>query len=67
MLKTEIILDEVIKWIDSNLDKPLRIDDVAARAGYSKWHLQRIFTSVKKQTWVNISEARKFLLPLKIS
>ncbi|WP_420809733.1 helix-turn-helix domain-containing protein [Entomohabitans teleogrylli] len=39
-------MEEITHWIDSNLDKPLRIEDVAIRAGYSKWHLQRIFTQV---------------------
>lgn len=47
MLRTEYIIDEITQWIDSNLHKPLKIEDVAARAGYSKWHLQRIFVQVK--------------------
>lgn len=34
---------ELISWIEDNLDKKLALDDVASRAGYSKWHLQRIF------------------------
>lgn len=48
MFKTEDIIDEISQWIDSNLHKPLRIEDVAARAGYSKWHLQRVFFQVKR-------------------
>ncbi len=48
MFRTEDIIDEIIQWIDSNLHKPLKIEDVAARAGYSKWHLQRIFVQVKE-------------------
>lgn len=47
MFRTEDIIDEIIQWIDSNLHKPLKIEEVAARAGYSKWHLQRIFVQVK--------------------
>lgn len=47
MFKTEDIIDEITQWIDSNLHKPLKIEDVAARAGYSKWHLQRVFVQVK--------------------
>lgn len=47
MLRTEGIIDEITLWIDSNLHKPLKIEDVAARAGYSKWHLQRLFVQVK--------------------
>jgi AraC family multidrug resistance transcriptional activator len=48
MFRTEDIIDEITQWIDSNLHKPLKIEDVAARAGYSKWHLQRIFVQVKE-------------------
>jgi AraC family multidrug resistance transcriptional activator len=48
MFRTEDIIDEITKWIDSNLHKPLKIEDVAAWAGYSKWHLQRIFVQVIK-------------------
>lgn len=48
MLRTEYIIDEITQWIDSNLHKPLKIEDVAARAGYSKWHLQRIFVQIKE-------------------
>lgn len=43
MVKLEHVIDEIISWIDTNIHKPIRIDDVAARAGYSKWHLQRVF------------------------
>lgn len=48
MLRTEYIIDEITQWIDSNLHKPLKIEDVAARAEYSRWHLQRIFVQVRK-------------------
>ena len=47
MFRTEDIIDEITQWIDSNLHKTLRIEDVAARAGYSRWHLQRVFVQVK--------------------
>lgn len=48
MFRTEDIIDEITQWIASNLNKPLKIEDVAARAGYSRWHLQRIFLQVKE-------------------
>lgn len=48
MFRTEDIIDEITQWIDSNLHKPLKIEDVAARAEYSRWHLQRIFVQVKE-------------------
>ena len=45
-LATQVI-DTLVEWIDENLHQPLRIDEIARRAGYSKWHLQRLFYSIK--------------------
>lgn len=44
-MQKSVILD-IQTWIDNNIDKPLRINDVAHRAGYSKWHLQRLFHQI---------------------
>lgn len=46
MFKTEDIIEEITDWIDRNIHQSLKIEDVAARAGYSKWHLQRVFVQV---------------------
>lgn len=43
------IIRDLLFWLESHLDKPLAIDNVAARAGYSKWHLQRMFKEVTGQ------------------
>ena len=48
MDQTNIIRD-LLRWIDDNLDKPLSLDNVAAKAGYSKWHLQRMFKDITDQ------------------
>lgn len=48
MDQTNIIRD-LLAWLDSNLDKPLSLDNVATKAGYSKWHLQRMFKEVTGQ------------------
>ena len=40
------VIDTIVEWIDDNLHQPLRIDDIA-HAGYSKWHLQRLFLQYK--------------------
>ncbi|HAX4915896.1 TPA: helix-turn-helix domain-containing protein [Escherichia coli] len=45
MSTPENIVDDIISWIDNNLDKKLHIDQVAAHAGYSVWHFQRIFSA----------------------
>ncbi|RNM06336.1 helix-turn-helix domain-containing protein [Dickeya undicola] len=42
---------DLIGWIENHLESPLMINDVTAKSGYSKWHLQRIF---KKETGVSL-------------
>lgn len=37
------VIKEIVEWIDTRLDQPLRIEDVARYSGYSKRHLQRLF------------------------
>jgi AraC family multidrug resistance transcriptional activator len=46
MDRHDIIIQDLVTWIDDNIKQPLKIDDVAARAGYSKWHLQRMFQRI---------------------
>ena len=41
------IIRDLLSWLEGHLDQPLSLDNVAATAGYSKWHLQRMF---KKET-----------------
>ncbi|EMB4323382.1 MDR efflux pump AcrAB transcriptional activator RobA [Pluralibacter gergoviae] len=40
------IIRDLLSWIEEHLDQPLSLDNVAAKAGYSKWHLQRMFKDV---------------------
>lgn len=40
------IIKDLIDWLENNLDKSLSLDRVAAKSGYSKWHLQRMFRQV---------------------
>lgn len=65
MFRTEDIIDEITQWIDSNLHKPLKIEDVAARAGYSKWHLQRIFVQVREVSLGKYIKDKKLRLAAK--
>lgn len=58
MDQTNIIRD-LLRWLDQNLDKPLSLDNVAAKAGYSKWHLQRMFKDVTKQAIGSYIRARR--------
>ncbi|CNE58638.1 AraC family transcriptional regulator [Yersinia nurmii] len=41
-----LFIEELIEWIEINLEKRPTLDDVAKISGYSKWHLQRKFKSI---------------------
>ncbi|MCX8958775.1 superoxide response transcriptional regulator SoxS [Erwinia psidii] len=56
------IINTLTHWIDSNLDKTLSIDQVAAKSGYSKWHLQRMFRTVTRQTLGGYIRERRLTL-----
>ena len=56
------VIDSLIGWIDENIDKPLKIHDVAEKSGYSKWHLQRMFHQVIGETLGNYIRDRKLEL-----
>lgn len=62
MERYEEIIHELTEWIEKNIDKPLRIDEVAERAGYSKWHLQRIFHRVMHISMGNYIRDKKLQL-----
>ncbi|MBP6122057.1 MULTISPECIES: helix-turn-helix domain-containing protein [Providencia] len=40
------IVEDILSWIDNNTDKSLTIEQISDKAGYSKWHFQRIFKSI---------------------
>jgi AraC family transcriptional activator of mar-sox-rob regulon len=46
-------IHDLLDWIDNNIESRLDIDTVSRRAGYSKWHLQRIF---KEHTGYRLAE-----------
>ncbi|CAX57884.1 MULTISPECIES: superoxide response transcriptional regulator SoxS [Erwinia] len=56
------IIHTLTDWIETNLDKTLSIDEVAAKSGYSKWHLQRMFRTVTKQTLGGYIRERRLTL-----
>ncbi|PHM39949.1 RobA [Xenorhabdus mauleonii] len=58
MNQTNIIRD-LLHWLDNNLDSPLSLDNVAAKSGYSKWHLQRMFKDVTGQAIGSYIRARR--------
>lgn len=56
------IIHALTAWIENNLDKTLSIDEVAAKSGYSKWHLQRMFRTVTRQTLGGYIRERRLIL-----
>ncbi|MCP1437804.1 AraC family multidrug resistance transcriptional activator [Erwinia persicina] len=62
MQREQIIIYELAAWIDANIHRPLKIDDVAEKAGYSKWHLQRMFQRVMGKNLGNYIRDTKLAL-----
>jgi AraC family mar-sox-rob regulon transcriptional activator len=52
-MREDQFIHSLLVWIETNLDKNLNLDEVALRAGYSKWHLQRLF---KRKTGVALAQ-----------
>lgn len=40
---TQKIVSEILAWIDSDVSRHMTVAIIAARAGYSKWHFQKLF------------------------
>ena len=53
------IIRDLLYWIDTHLDQPLFLNNVAAKAGYSKWHLQRMFKNITQQAIGSYIRARR--------
>ena len=56
------IIVTLISWIEQNITRPIRIDDVARKAGYSKWYLQRVFRDQMHQSLASYIRHRKLTL-----
>lgn len=46
-------INKAIDYIRDNLDKPLKLDDIARKANFSKYHFHRIFSSMMEETLNN--------------
>lgn len=55
----ENVIYDLAHWLEGQLNQELSIDYIAAKSGYSKWHLQRIFKEVTGLTLANYFRARK--------
>ncbi|NKI74876.1 helix-turn-helix domain-containing protein [Dickeya sp. CFBP 2040] len=61
---------ELVGWIENHLESPLMINDVTAKSGYSKWHLQRLFkkeTGVALGTYIRNRRLSKAAIELKLT
>lgn len=56
------IINTLTAWIDEHIDQPMNIDVVAKKSGYSKWYLQRMFRTVKRQTLGEYIRQRRLLM-----
>ena len=50
MIDSQKIIESLTEWISLRLSQPMSIEQVALKAGYNKWHLQRMFRRVRGTT-----------------
>ncbi|HCC5867092.1 TPA: helix-turn-helix domain-containing protein [Klebsiella aerogenes] len=55
-------MHSLLEWIDENIYVNLKIDDVAKKSGYSKWHLQRVFSLYTGMTLGHYIRKKKVML-----
>ena len=61
---------DLLDWIEKNLTGKLTIDDVSLKAGYSKWHLQRMFredTGFQLASYIRYRKLNKAAMILKMT
>ncbi|WP_337012194.1 AraC family transcriptional regulator [Pantoea sp. AS142] len=55
----ESVIVSITEWIDNNLDQRLSVDDIAEKAGYSKWYLQKLFARYHNETLARYIRKKK--------
>lgn len=55
----ENVISQLLAWIEQSLDQPLTLDNIAAKSGYSKWHLQRMFKQLTGQVLGTYARRRR--------
>ena len=60
---SESVVNDIIKWLETQLQRNegIKIDTIADKSGYSKWHLQRIFKDIKGCTLGEYVRKRRLL------
>ena len=59
MEKNITIIKDVIDYIEKHLEETLDLDNIARQAGYSKYHLHRMFLSIVGFTVHNYVQRRR--------
>ncbi|QIG06402.1 helix-turn-helix domain-containing protein [Proteus sp. ZN5] len=59
----ENVVNDILKWLETQLQRNegIKIDTIANKSGYSKWHLQRIFKDFKGCTLGEYVRKRRLL------
>ncbi|MGK3142544.1 helix-turn-helix domain-containing protein [Pantoea sp. C2G6] len=57
----ESVIISVTEWINCHLDQRLSIDDIACKAGYSKWYLQKLFARYHDETLARYIRKQKLI------
>jgi len=57
----ESVIISATEWINENLDQRLSIDDIAEKAGYSKWYLQKLFSRYNDETLARYIRKKKLI------
>lgn len=55
------VIKTLTTWIDANLNQRLSVDDIASKAGYSKWYLQKLFAQCTNETLASYIRKRKMI------
>ncbi|MBE5253127.1 MAG: helix-turn-helix domain-containing protein [Enterobacterales bacterium endosymbiont of Blomia tropicalis] len=55
----EGVIISLTLWINNHLDQRLTVDDIAEKAGYSKWYLQKLFARYQNETLARYIRKRK--------
>lgn len=57
-IRVQIVWD-IVDWIESDLSRRMTSAEVGQRAGYTRWHLQRLFKQVTGYTLVGYIRGRR--------
>lgn len=61
----EGVIDTITLWINNNLENRLSIDDIAQKAGYSKWYLQKLFVKYHHESLARYIRKKKLAACIK--